>query len=84
MVLVTTVYADSMPGFRLPIIVQLIGTPPTDYEDYNIILEADNPDYPMPEGSVDGRYRIIIKGEAKKQLPEIEFSSVDVYTYKIS
>ena len=82
-VLQSTVLAASMPGFRLPVRVKLNGTPPTDQEDYNIIFRADNKHYPMPQGSVDGSYNMTIKGEATKNLPRIEFSSLGVYTYKI-
>ena len=83
LLLPSTVFAGSMPGFKLPVTVKLSGTPPTNDEDYSIILKADNPGYPMPEGSVDGSYKMTIKGEGSKNLPKIEFSSLGVYTYKI-
>ncbi|WP_373711122.1 Spy0128 family protein [Jeotgalibaca porci] len=84
MLLVPTVSASSLPGLRLPVTVKLSGGPPTEDEDYTIVLKADNPEYPMPEGSLDGSYTMTIKGEGSKELPEINFSSVGVYTYTIS
>lgn len=84
MLLVPTVSASSLPGLKLPVTVKLSGRPPTEDEDYNVVLKADNPEYPMPEGSVDGSYTMAVKGEASKELPEIKFSSVGVYTYTIN
>ena len=84
MLLVPTVSASSLPGLKLPVTVKLSGGPPTEDEDYNVVLKADNPEYPMPEGSLDGSYTMTIKGEGSKELPEIKFSSVGVYTYTIS
>lgn len=83
-ILVPTVSASSLPGLKLPVTVKLSGGPPTEDEDYTIVLKADNPEYPMPEGSVDESYNMTIQGEGSKELPEINFSSVGVYTYTIS
>lgn len=84
MLLVPTVSASSLPGLKLPVTVKFSGGPPTEDEDYTIVLKADNPEYPMPEGSVDESYNMTIQGEGSKELPEINFSSVGVYTYTIS
>lgn len=78
-----TVFAAETPGFELPVKVELSGTPPTYDEDYKIILEADNPDYPMPIGSKGGFYTLIITGEDTVKLPKIQYSSLGIYTYKI-
>lgn len=83
MLLVPTVSASSLPGLKLPVTVKLSGRPPTEDEDYTIVLKADNPEYPMPEGSVDQSYNMTIKGEASQKLPEIQFSSLGVYTYTV-
>jgi pilin isopeptide linkage protein len=72
------------PGFELPVTVRLSGSPPTDDEDYKIIMEADNPDYPMPDGSINGKYTQIITGARTVKLPKIEYSSLGVYTYTIN
>ena len=45
-------------------------------------IRQNNPDYPMPEGSEDGVFTMIITGEDTGFLPEIAFSS-RVYTYTI-
>lgn len=82
--LVPTISASSLPSLKLPVTVKLSGRPPTEDEDYTIVLKADNPEYPMPEGSVDESYNMTIQGEGSKELPEINFSSVGVYTYTIS
>ncbi|NMB03854.1 MAG: Cna B-type domain-containing protein [Tissierellia bacterium] len=46
-------------------------------------MKSDNPDYPMPAGSVDGVYSMIITGANTVKLPEIKYSSLGVYTYTI-
>lgn len=72
------VFAAETPGFELPVKVKLSGTPPTDDEDYKIILEADNPDYPMPIGSKEGVFTQQL-GE-KTQLNFLK-SSIHLWAY---
>lgn len=69
----------------VPVRVILSGYPPADDEDYRIILEADNPNNPMPIGSIDGKYTMIITGEGSSKLPNIDFKSkgIGIYEYKI-
>lgn len=83
MVFSPVVFAEKLPGFELPVTVELSGTPPTDDEDYRIVIEADNPNYPMPEGSENSRYTLIITGEDRVRFPRMEFSSLGIYTYTI-
>jgi pilin isopeptide linkage protein len=64
--------------------VTLTGSPPQDSEDYEIVLKADDPAFPMPEGSEDGEYRLIITGEDMAFLPAVQFSSKGIYTYTVS
>ena len=82
-VLSTVAFAAESPSFELPVKVKLSGSPPADEEDYKIVLQADNPDYPMPIGSKDGIFTMTIRGENTVKFPEIEYSSLGIYTYKI-
>lgn len=77
------VFAEEAPGVELPVTVSLSGTPPPSDSKYVIILEAESPEYPMPEGSVDGKYELSMTGASTTKFPEIEFTSPGVYTYKI-
>ncbi len=79
----SAVFAAETPGFELPVKVELSGRPPAYNEDYKIILEADNPEYPMPNGSKNGIFTLTITGENTVKLPRIQYSSIGVYTYKI-
>lgn len=76
-------FAEGEPSIEIPVTVKLSGWPPTDDEDYKIVLKSDNPDYPMPAGNVDGVYSMIITGANTVKLPEIKYSSLGVYTYTI-
>ncbi|RBP64492.1 LPXTG-motif cell wall-anchored protein/pilin isopeptide linkage protein [Alkalibaculum bacchi] len=83
-VLRPTALAAEVRSGEIPVTVTLGGSPPTVDEDYKIIMKADNPVNPMPEGSVDGVFSMIITGADTARLPGIEFSSLGVYTYTIS
>ena len=78
-----SVFAEEAPGFELPVSVSVSGTPPTTDNEYIIILEADNPNYPMPKDSKGGRYHLSMSGYSTSKFPKIEFPSLGVYTYKI-
>ena len=82
--LIPIALAASVQSGQIPVTVSLGGSPPTIHEDYKIIMKADNSSYPMPEGSVDGVFNMIIKGADTAKLPAIEFSSLGVYTYTVS
>ncbi|MDR7871442.1 MAG: FctA domain-containing protein [Tissierellaceae bacterium] len=77
------VLAVEAPGFELPVTVKLRGSPPTGGEDYRIVLKSDNLGYPMPEGSKDGIYNLIIRGENTVKLPKISFLSRGIYSYTV-
>ena len=66
----------------LAVSISLTGESPPD-EEYEIILKADDPAYPMPEGSVDGEYKLLITGKGTDIFPEIQFSSLGIYTYTV-
>lgn len=83
MVFPTSVFAEETPSVEVPITVTLEGAPPVETETYNIIFEADNPEYPMPEASEEGSYTLSIEGEGTATLPAISFSSLGIYTYTI-
>lgn len=78
-----SVFAEEALSFQLPVTVTVSGTPPTTDYEYIIILEADNPDYPMPEASKGGKYHLSMPGDSTSKFPKIEFDSLGIYTYKI-
>ena len=47
-------FAAEVQTSGIPVEISLGGSLPEEEEDYEIVLKADNSDYPMPEGSVDG------------------------------
>jgi pilin isopeptide linkage protein/LPXTG-motif cell wall-anchored protein len=74
---------ETINAFMPAVSVTLTGAPQQDSEDYEILLEADDPAFPMPEGSEEGVYKLIITGDDMAILPAIQFSSIGVYTYSI-
>lgn len=79
----TAAQAAELPSFELPVTVSLDGTLPSVDEDFTIVLKADNPAYPMPKGSENGVFSMIITGANTVKMPVIEYSSVGIYTYTI-
>ncbi|MDV4149831.1 FctA domain-containing protein [Clostridium sp. AL.422] len=78
------VLADELPITKIKASVSLEGTLPKEAEGFTISLKADDIYNPMPDGSIDGIYSITISGEEDtKSFPEMTFSSVGIYNYKI-
>lgn len=76
-------YAAELPGVAVPVTISLSGTLPYPAEDYTVELKADDPDYPMPEGSVNGAYSLTITGEDSENFPTITYDRVGIYTYTV-
>ena len=51
--------AEENPKVSIPVTIRLTGDYPRN-ERYTIVLKADDAAYPMPEGSVNGRYEMTI------------------------
>lgn len=67
----------------LPVTVKVTGTKPKTDEAYEIVLQADDKAFPMPEGSVNGKYTMTITGAGTAKLPAIAFDHVGTFTYTI-
>lgn len=76
-------YAEELPGVSVPVTITLSGTLPNPAEGFNVVLKADDADYPMPEGAADGTYTMTVTGEGTESFPSIPYSRVGVYTYKV-
>ena len=77
-------FAAEMADGALPVTVKLEGAVlPDPEETYLIRLKADNPAYPMPAGSVNGVYSLLITGAATAGFPAISYSLVGIYTYTL-
>jgi pilin isopeptide linkage protein len=81
--LITPAQAAEASEVVLQVTVVLTGAEQDDSEDYEIVIKADDPSYPMQEGSEDGEYKFIITGENTASLPAIRFQDLGVYTYRI-
>lgn len=75
--------AEGVQSGEIPLTISLSGLPPVLDEDYEIVMKADNPAYPMPAGSIDGLFSMKVTGADTVKLPGIDFSSLGIYTYKI-
>ena len=83
MTMVLPAYAAELPGVSVPVTISLSGTLPSPAEDFTVVLKADDADYPMPEGTVNGAYTMTIAGEGAENFPNIVYDRVGVYTYTI-
>ena len=81
--MVLPAYAAELPGVSVPVTISLSGTLPYPAEDFTVVLKADDADYPMPNGTVNGVYSMTITGEGTENFPTITYSRVGVYTYTV-
>ena len=49
-----SVLAAGLPSVAIPVKVEVEGAAPSVPEEFVVQMEAEDPSYPMPEGSVDG------------------------------
>ena len=52
-------------------------------DTYVIEMTADDPSFPMPEGSSGGVYKLTLNGPGAGKIPQITFDKLGVYTYTI-
>lgn len=76
-------YAAETISAKLKVFIDLTGDVPASAEDYVVKLKAEDRTIPMPEGSENGVYTMIIKGEGSKEFPEIIYNKVGVYHYTV-
>jgi len=79
----TAVKAAENPKLELDVTVNLSGILPPEPEDFLIKLEADEVGNPMPEGTLNGVYTMAITGAGTEAFPEMTFSKVGIYNYRI-
>lgn len=68
---------------EIPVSVVLSGNVPEEGEDYVVRLQGCGINTPMPEGSTEDMYTLVVKGEGKALFPAIEYSKVGIYSYKV-
>lgn len=81
------VCAAGNTSVRLPVTVNLAGPLPSQTEDIDIQIQADDLANPMPEGAKGGKFVLTIAGKKKTNtasFPDITFDTVGVYGYTIS
>lgn len=83
MIMVLPVYAAELPGVSVPVTIYLSGTLPYPAEDFTVVLKADDAEYPMPNGTVNGVYSMTITGEGAESFPAITYDRVGIYTYTV-
>ena len=75
--------ADEHPKLKLSATITFGGSSPEMQEDYLIKLSANELNNPMPKGSLEGVYTMIVKEEGTVTFPEITYSQVGIYQYTI-
>lgn len=69
-------------GIALAILF-LLGAAPSVPEEFVVQMEAEDPSYPMPEGSVDGIFEMVISGNSFMSFPSMSYTEPGIYTYTI-
>lgn len=79
----TAALAAEAKSVKLPVTMKLSSYHPSTPEELVLILTAKDETCPMPEGTVDGVYKMTVSGEGVKEFPEIVFPKVGIYEYTI-
>ncbi len=75
--------AKEVPGFKLPVTIEQKGDIPNHAEELDVVLTAVETSFPMPEGSVDGKYIMSVTAGTTGHFPEISFPKLGVYEYTV-
>lgn len=78
------IFAANELHVEIPVTVSLSGTLPDTAGQFIVKLSASNESIPMPEGSSNGVYTMVISGADTVSFPVISFSKVGVYEYTIA
>lgn len=76
-------WAKNLPVVQVPVRMHLTGTLPSKAEDFTITIKAEKEDSPMPEGSLDGSYRMHLTGETTARIPDLVYNRTGTYSYTI-
>jgi len=76
------VFADGLNA-AVDVSVTLEGTLPSPAESFSIVMQPDDPGYPMPEGTEGGLARIAISGAGAGEFGPIAYDEVGIYSYTI-
>ncbi|HZJ87243.1 MAG TPA: hypothetical protein VFC75_03370 [Erysipelothrix sp.] len=77
-----TSYAETA-NTDLTIETQLTGPKPEVDPVFEIVIESDDENFPMPIGAIDGVYEVALKGAQKVLFPVIEYTGIGDYSYTI-
>jgi len=76
--------SEEISVFLPAVSITLTGENQDDPETFEIVLKAEDPSYPMPEGSSDGVYKAYVAGGDMLNLPAIQFTSPGDYKYTLT
>lgn len=80
----TVLAANPLQGQLPPVEVKLEGSVPSPAEEYQIVLKPGKDAYPMPAGTVDGKYALTVKGSGTGTFPAITWTQPGVYIYTVT
>ena len=78
-----SVLAAGLPSVAIPVKVEVEGAAQSVPEEFVVQMEAEDPSYPMPEGSVDGIFEMVISGNSFMSFPSMSYTEPGIYTYTI-
>lgn len=87
MTMLLPVCAAGNTSVSLPVTVNLTGPLPSKAENFDIQIQADDLNNPMPEGAREGKFVLTVTGKKKANsasFPAVTFDTVGVYDYTIS
>lgn len=69
--------------YALPVKTIVEGGFPQTPEKFSLVLEADEPDFPMPKEAVDGVCTLTLSGKDAGEFPTVLFDKLGFYSYTV-
>ncbi len=75
--------AKEAPTVKIPVTITLTGSKPSAAETLTVVMTPEDAASPMPEGTVDGIYKLATTGAGNYEMAPMTFNKVGIHDYTI-
>ena len=76
-------FAEEAPTVKIPVTITLTGSKPSTAETLTVVMTPEDAASPMPEGTVDGIYKLATIGAGNYEMAPMTFDKVGIHDYTI-